>query len=60
MQITAVKALNDYFNKDETGKTLKPVSIFNGEIKALNAEEKQELGEGAALALGCTLKSAIA
>lgn len=60
MQITAVKALNDYFNKTPDGKTIKAVSVFNTEIKALSPEEKQELGAGAALALGCTLKPAIA
>jgi len=55
-QVTAVRALNDYFNKDETGKTLKSVSEFNTEIKALSADEKTELGGLAAEAMGNTLK----
>lgn len=56
-KVTAVKALNDFFNKDENGKSIKPVSEFNNELKALSPDEKSELGELAAQAMGNTTRA---
>jgi len=47
--ISALKALTDYFN---TGEGKRPMKEWSAEIKALSPEEKQELAEGATLALG--------
>ena len=54
-KISTVKALNDYFNTDSDGKRIKPISEFNAELKALSPEEKRELAEGAAAAMGKAL-----
>lgn len=54
--VTVVRALNDYFNKDDNGKTILGVSKFNEEIKALSPDEKNELGSLAAAAMGKTIK----
>lgn len=57
MQTTVVSALNSYFNKTDDGKTIKPISVFNQEIKALSEAEKLEMGTLAAAAMGNTIKT---
>ncbi len=52
-KISPVKALNDYFN---TGDNKKPLADFAKEVKALNPDEKAELAEGAANAMGKTTR----
>ena len=54
MAIAPVVALKRYFGF-RPGQTLQD---FNEELKALSAEEKQELAEGAARELGETLTTA--
>lgn len=53
-EITAVKALNNYFNQGE-GKV--PLSQFAAEVRALSPDEKRELATLAAQAMGDTLKA---
>lgn len=52
MEMKAVKALNEYFNKGENKKGIK---AFADEIKELNDEEKRELASLACAAMGATL-----
>ena len=54
-QTSALKALADYFNKDENGKNIKPLREFSDELKELTPEEKAELAALAAEAMGQTL-----
>jgi hypothetical protein len=54
--ITTVRALNDFFNKDDAGKAIIGVATFNAEIKALSPEEKAWMGAEAAKAMGKTIK----
>jgi len=50
---TTLKAINDYFNSGDGKRSL---SEFAKEIKALTAEEKKELAEGACNVMGWTLQ----
>lgn len=55
-EMTPIVMLTHYFNKDSDGKSIKPVSEWNAELKALTPAEKRELAELAAAATGNTLK----
>lgn len=52
-EVTAVKALNEYFNK---GENKKPLREFADEIKKLSDDEKRELALGVCEITGDTLK----
>lgn len=54
MNVTAVKALNNYFN---TGENKKPLREFAEEIKRLNDAEKTELATLVCNVTGDTLVS---
>jgi hypothetical protein len=49
---STLKALANYFN---VGENKKPLREFAAEVKALSDEEKAELGELAAAAMGQTI-----
>lgn len=51
-KMTVVRALNRYFN-DGAGK--RSISEFNQEVKALSADEKVELAQGACDVMGWEL-----
>lgn len=52
-KVTAVKALNNFFNSDKATKV--PLAQFASEIRSLSDEEKLELATLAAAANGDTL-----
>lgn len=56
-EITALKALMNYFNRDADGKAIKPLREFNAELKELADDEKAELAGLAAEAMGDTVKA---
>lgn len=51
---TTLKALANYFN-DKSAPNYKPLREFAAEVKLLSDEEKAELGELAAAAMGQTI-----
>lgn len=55
-KITALKALALFFN---SGENKKPLREFADEVKALSDDEKQELGQLSAEALGMELITAV-
>lgn len=57
-QTTPLKAITSYFNKDENGKSIKPLREFAAEMKELTDADKVELVTGICAITGDELVAA--